>query len=243
MPRARDLRPRHQQIAAELRDLIMRGDLSPGTQLPSTAQLVTQYGAANATIQHALKALKNEGFLDSRVGKGVYVRDRQPFVIDAAAYIAPGQFRYQLLNVDTVTPPADILDGLQLEPGEPAIVRTRILLHDDQPVELSTSYYPVGIAATSSLAKPVKIRGGAPQVLADLGYPQRSFTDRISARPPTVNEVDTLDLPVGTPVIRQLRVVYSDNERPVEASVLIKGAHLYELQFRQNVRGPNNPSS
>ncbi|MEV4316774.1 winged helix-turn-helix domain-containing protein [Actinocrispum sp. NPDC049592] len=104
MPRARDNRPRHQQIAAELRDSIMRGDLSPGTQLPSTAQLVAQYGVANATIQHALKALKDEGFLDSRVGKGVYVRDRQPFVI-AAAYITPepGRFRYRLLAVDNIT--------------------------------------------------------------------------------------------------------------------------------------------
>ena len=38
---------------------------------------------------------------------------------------------------------------------------------------------------------------------------------------------------MGTPVIRQLRVIYSDNERPVEASVLIKGGHLYELLYRQ----------
>jgi len=237
LPRARDLRPRHQQIAAELRDLIMRGDLSPGTQLPSTAQLVAQYGAANATIQHALKALKDEGFLDSRVGKGVYVRDRQPFVIDAAAYIAPepGRFRYQLLGVDTVVPPADVVEGLRLEPGATAIARTRILFHDDQPVELSTSYYPADIAADSSLAKPAKIRGGAPQVLADLGFPQRAFVDRISARPPTVQEAETLDLPDGTPVIRQLRVVCSDNERPVEASVLIKGAHRYELLYHQAV--------
>lgn len=237
MPRARDHRPRHQQIAAELRDLIMRGDLSPGTQLPSTAQLVERYGAANATIQHALKALKDEGFLDSRVGKGVYVRDRQPFVIDASAYIAPepGRFRYQLLNVDNVIPPADIIAGLKLAPGGTAVVRMRILHHDDQPVELSASYYPADIAADSSLAKPAKIRGGAPQVLADLGYPQRTFIDRISARTPTVGEAETLDLPEGTPVIRQLRVVYSDNERPIEASVLIKGAHLYELLYRQTI--------
>lgn len=237
MSRARDLRPRHQQIAADLRDLIMRGDLSPGTQLPSTAQLVAQYGVANATIQHALKALKDEGFLDSRVGKGVYVRDRRPFVIDAAAYIAPApdRFRYQLLTVDTVVPPADIIDGLRLEAGTTAIVRTRILFHDDQPVELSASYYPTDIAAKSSLAEPVKIRGGAPEALADLGFPQRAFVDRISARPPTVEEAEMLDLPDGTPVIRQLRVVYSDNERPIEASVLIKGAHLYELLYHQVV--------
>jgi GntR family transcriptional regulator len=237
LPRGRDLRPRHQQIAAELRDRIMRGDLGPGAQLPSTAQLVAQYGAANATIQHALKALKDEGFLDSHVGKGVYVRDRQPLVIDAAAYIVPasGRFRYQLLAVDTIAPPADIAEGLRLEPDAMAVVRTRILFHDGQPVELSASYYPADIAAGSVLAKPAKIRGGAPQVLAELGFPQRTFADRISARPPTVEEVEALDLPDGTPVIRQLRVIYSDNERPVEASVLIKGAHLYELLYRQTI--------
>jgi GntR family transcriptional regulator len=100
-------------------------------------------------------------------------------------------------------------------------------------VELSASYYPADIAAGTSLAKAVKIRGGAPQVLSNLGFPQRRFVDRVSARPPTVEEAKTLDLPDGTPVIRQLRVTYSDNQRPVEASVLIKGAHLYELLYRQ----------
>ncbi|MDX3656176.1 GntR family transcriptional regulator [Streptomyces sp. ID05-26A] len=237
MPRARDLRPRHQQIAADLRDLIMRGDLGPGTQLPSTSQLVAQYGAANATIQHALKSLKDEGFLDSRVGKGVYVRDRQPLVVEATSYIAPapGRFRYQLVAVTTAAPPADVADGLRLGPGATAVVRTRILFHDDQPVELSASYYPTDIAAGSRLAKPAKIPGGAPKELAELGFPQRTFVDRISARPPTVEEAESLDLPDGTPVIRQLRVVHSDDERPVEASVLIKGAHLYELLYRQTV--------
>ncbi|GLY49253.1 GntR family transcriptional regulator [Lentzea sp. NBRC 102530] len=239
MPRARDLRPRHQQIAADLRDLIMRGDLAPGAQLPSTSQLVARYSAANATIQHALKSLKDEGFLDSRVGKGVYVRDRQPLVVDAAAYIAPepDRYRYQLLDVTTAAPPADVAAGLRLVPGATAVVRTRVLFHDDQPVELSASYYPADIAVGSRLAKTAKIRGGAPEALAELGYPQRTFVDRISARPPTVEEAEALDLPDGTPVMRQLRVVYSDNERPVEASVLIKGAHLYELLYRQSVAG------
>jgi GntR family transcriptional regulator len=83
-----------------------------------------------------------------------------------------------LLTVDTVVPPADVVDGLRLEPGATAIVRTRILFHDDQPVELSASYYPTEIAAGSGLAKPGKIRGGAPRALADLGFPQRSFVDR-----------------------------------------------------------------
>lgn len=237
MPRARDDRPRHQQIAADLRDQIMRGALAPGGQLPSTAELVSRYAAANATIQRALSTLKAEGFLVSHVGKGVYVRDRRPLVIDAAAYITPtqGNVHYQLISVGNVTAPADVAEALALEPGESAIVRTRVLFRDDQPVELSASYYPASIAVGTDLARRGKIRGGAPHVLAGLGFPQRSFVDRVSARPPTVEEAETLELPEGTPVIRQLRTIYSDEQRPVETSVLIKGAHQYELLYRVEI--------
>ena len=236
MPRARDDRPRHQQIAADLRDQIMRGDLAPGAQLPSTSELVGRYSAANATIQRALATLKAEGFLDSRVGKGVYVRDRQPFVIDASAYIDPGagRFRYRLVGVEEGVPPADVIEALELDLGVAAVVRRRVLVHGEQPVELSTSFYPADLAAGTDLARPAKIRGGAPRVLADLGFPQRRFVDRILARPPTVEEVEMLELPEGTPVIRQLRTIYSER-RPVEVSVLIKGAHLYELLYRQEI--------
>ncbi|GAB3161406.1 hypothetical protein GCM10027059_11470 [Myceligenerans halotolerans] len=236
MPRTVDQRPRHEQIAAELRDQILRGDLAPGVQLPSTAQLVARFDAANATIQRALKSLKDEGFLDSFVGKGVYVHDRPPLVIEAGAYQAPdATFRYRLLDVTTALPPADIAAALHLKDEEEAVCRRRILLHDDQPVELSASYYPAGLAEGTALAARGKIPGGAPKALADMGLPQRSFIDRVSARPPTQEEVEALDLPSRTPVIRQLRVVLTDDDQPVEASVLIKGAHLYELQYRQDI--------
>jgi GntR family transcriptional regulator len=71
-------------------------------------------------------------------------------------------------------------------------------------------------------------------VLAELGYPQRYFVDAVSARMPTTEEVDLLALP-DVPVIRQFRVVYSDDHRPVEVSVLVKGSHLYELLYRQPI--------
>jgi GntR family transcriptional regulator len=32
-------------------------------------------------------------------------------------------------------------------------------------------------------------------------------------------------------VLRTLRVVYSVGERPIEASVLVKAGHLYELRY------------
>jgi DNA-binding GntR family transcriptional regulator len=39
-------------------------------------ELATQYGVARMTVQQALKLLRDEGLIVSRIGSGVYVRDR-----------------------------------------------------------------------------------------------------------------------------------------------------------------------
>lgn len=224
------------QVAADLRARIMSGELGPGAQLPSTAQLEERYKTSNPTIQSAVKALKEEGFLTSHRGKGVYVRDKQPFTVDVSPYIAPspGGYSYDLLEVTAVRPTGDIALGLGLAEDERAVLRKRILRLDGEPVELDWSYYPLDLVAGSPLTRRQKIRGGAPQVLAELGFPQREMVDTVSVRMPTTEEIETLDLP-DVPVMRQFRVIYSDDRRVVEVSELIKGAHLYQLRYRQAV--------
>jgi GntR family transcriptional regulator len=233
--RKSDERPRHEQIAADLREQIMAGEFPPGAPLPSTARLVERYGAANPTIQSAIRSLKDEGFLYSQRGKGVYVRSRQPFLVEVSPYFtpSPGGYSYDLLEVAEVHPPREAAEALRLPASGTAVIRRRLMRHRGEPVELDVSYYPTEIAVGTELASPRKIRGGAPRALADLGYPERSFADRVSVRMPTTEEVGLLELP-NVPVIRQFRVIYSDGERPVEASVLIKGGHLYELLYRQS---------
>ncbi|WP_407699177.1 winged helix-turn-helix domain-containing protein [Streptomyces alkaliterrae] len=56
-----DPRSLHERIAADLRDDIMRGDLPPGGRMPTTAQLTERFSASNATVQKALRLLKDEG--------------------------------------------------------------------------------------------------------------------------------------------------------------------------------------
>lgn len=225
--------PAH-RVAAELRAQIMAGLLAPREQLPSTAQLAEQYGVATATVQNAVRALKDEGFLTSRTGAGVYVREGHAFVVRAAAYFEPASrgVSYRILDVAEVEPPVDVAAALG---EERAVCRCRVMLRGEVPVELSRSYYPASWAAGTPLAGRGKIRGGAPAVLNGLGYPQREWTDRISTRPPTTEELVTLHIPDGVPVFRQFRTVYSDGGRPVEVSVLIKPGHLYELEYRQAV--------
>jgi GntR family transcriptional regulator len=212
----------------------MSGLLTPGERLPSTKQLVERYGVAGSTIQSAVGILKAEGFLESRAGASVSVRETHAFAVEAAAYFVPASrgVTYKILDVSEVEPPADVLAEL----GENrAICRERLMLREEAPVELSRSYYPLSLAAGTPLAGRGRIRGGAPAVLADLGHPEREWTDRISTRPPTTEEVELLDIPEGVPVLRQFRTVFSDNGLPVEVSVLIKPGHLYELTYRQKI--------
>ncbi|MGW0506183.1 GntR family transcriptional regulator [Micromonospora sp. NPDC003241] len=231
----RDGRPRHEQIAADLRARIMSGDLPAGSRLPSIPTLVQQFDAATATVQRALAALKAEGLLHSEVGKGVYVRHRQALPIEAMAYVAPstGDYSYHLLRVAEVVPPADVARELELVADERAVLRHRILRHRGEPVELSWSYYPSSIAVGTELAERRKIAGGAPRVLAEIGHAQQRLSDRVSARMPTTEEIETLNLPGYVPVLRQLRVIRSAAGRPVEVSVLVKGSHLHELRYEQ----------
>ena len=54
--------------------------------------------------------------------------------------------------------------------------------------------------------------------------------DSVPARVPAQAQYRVLRLPGGLPVLRSLRVVYGDRDRPVEVSVPAKAGHRYELR-------------
>ncbi|MFF5159781.1 GntR family transcriptional regulator [Streptomyces sp. NPDC000348] len=243
-----DRRSLHERIAADLRDEIMSGDLAPGAKLPSTAQLKERFDASNATIQKALQLLKDEQLVVGRAGSAVTVREHRQRTVRPAAYMAPAEpgkpYRWlaeaaklgapahsTLLDVVETRPPVDVASALGLDGAETAVLRHQILSIDGEPVELVKSYYPLSIARDTDLTAKRKIRGGTPTLLGRLGFPPRLSVDRVSARVPTQEQYQALNLPSDLPVLRTLRVVYSDDERPVEATVMVKAGHLYELQY------------
>lgn len=236
MARREDTRPRSEQVAAQIRAQIIAGDYAPGEQLPATGALVELYGIANTTVQKALNILKDEGSITAQRGKGVYVSDRERLTVNVGTYFAPSTtgYSYELLNVAEVIPPAEVARALNLAPGERTVQRKRLMRHDGDPVELDYSYYAVDLVAGTDLAAKRRIKGGAPRVLEELGYPEREFTDRVSVRMPTTEEIEALDLP-EVPVIRQFRTVFSDDNRPVAVNIMIKGGHRYDLVYRQTV--------
>lgn len=60
-------------IAARLRASITKGNLRPGTKLPSEAELVRQYGLSRSTIRRALTMLAVEQLIDPVPQRGWFV--------------------------------------------------------------------------------------------------------------------------------------------------------------------------
>ncbi|MGW1448201.1 GntR family transcriptional regulator, partial [Micromonospora sp. NPDC002411] len=73
-----DLTPPYLRIVAELRRRITEGELSPGDRVPSTRQIVREWGVAMATASRALTALRQESLVRAVPGVGMVVTGAEP---------------------------------------------------------------------------------------------------------------------------------------------------------------------
>lgn len=63
----------YRQIADQLRSLIARGEFEDG-RLPAERDLARQLGVSRPSVREALIALEVEGWVEVRIGSGIYVR-------------------------------------------------------------------------------------------------------------------------------------------------------------------------
>lgn len=63
VPKASDV------LAARLRELILKGQLAPGAQLPAERDLVSESGLSRAPVREALRVLESEGLIVTRPGR------------------------------------------------------------------------------------------------------------------------------------------------------------------------------
>ena len=68
----------YRQIADQIAALIDDGEYKPGTRLPPERDLAKQLGVSRPSVREALIALEVEGYVEVRVGSGVYVTGGKP---------------------------------------------------------------------------------------------------------------------------------------------------------------------
>ena len=70
--------PVHVQLQTQIRHLISTGSLKAGMQLPTVRQLAGFLRINRNTVARALADLQQDGYLESRQGRGTFVVDRPP---------------------------------------------------------------------------------------------------------------------------------------------------------------------
>ena len=237
------------QIADQLRTAIERGQLVEGDRLPSEAKLMEHYDVARMTVRNALQVLQVEGLTLSEHGRGVFVRSRPPvrrlasdrfarrhrkegkaaFIVESDQLGAKSDV--DMIEITKAPPPPEIADLLRLPDGVPVVVRSRRYSLNGKPVETAVSYIPADIADGTPIADPNPGPGGIYGRIEDLGHTLERFTEEVSARMPTPEEVRVLRLSPGTPVFRLVRTAYDLEGRAVEVCDTVMASDAYVLSY------------
>jgi GntR family transcriptional regulator len=155
-----------------------------------------------------------------------------PWAQEAADHGKRGTQR--LLDAGEEVPPPQVAALLGLAHGQTAIRRRRIILADEQPMEIADSWYPLGIAQDSPLAEARRIKGGAVSYLAGVGYIPAVSSETVGTRLPDDDERSLLDLAHGTPVLTLHRALATSGGSVFEVAVMTMRPER-QLHYRMRI--------
>jgi GntR family transcriptional regulator len=242
-------RPVYKQIADALRQRIEGGQLAPGERVPSEAQLVDEFRVAQGTIRQAVAVLRGEGLVIAEHGRGVFVRQkpkirrlahdrfaRRHRDAGKAAFLAEAEKAHVTPRVDVVfvgEEPArrDVAELLGVSEGDSVLARRRRYFSDEEPTELASSFLPLDLVEGTPIADANPGPGGIYARLEESGHELARFTEEVSARMPTPDELRALQLAPGTPVLTLTRVAYDTAGRAVEVCDTVMSSDHYVLAY------------
>jgi len=236
-------RPLSAQLADLLREEILEGTRRPGSKLPSESGFQEEYGLSRTPIREALRILQAEGLIISRKAHGSFVREEKPIrrvaagrhsgsnrpVFDESIESQGHVPSRRMLQTGRVEVPTEIADLLTVPRRSEAVIRQRLHLVDDEPVSISTSYYPLWLAQDTALESPDAIPQSPDALIESLGHTFGKCTEIIRARMPRHDEARRLNLGPGIPVIRVTRTDYATDGRPLQVADDLFAANRHEI--------------
>ncbi|MBB6121678.1 UTRA domain-containing protein [Nocardiopsis algeriensis] len=237
-----DRQPRYLWLAEQLRKPILRGEMPPGTRLPSRTRLARTYRVSEQISRTALRLLVTEGLVEARPGSGYYVRSApEVFRIcrtDGSSGSGVGLLSRELVGTEQEPCAPPLSRRLRLREGEPVYRTTSRGLASDRPVTLHRSWEPASLTA-GTLRTPFDTSPGSGLLdrLCSVGHPVDRVIEEVGVRALHDSEASLLGAAPGTPVLVVERTHFSGN-RAVETSDLIGSAEHCRLLYRLALARP-----
>lgn len=74
--------PIYEQVIDEIKKEIVRGELNPGDKLPSQRKLAQKIEVNPNTVQRAYRELEQRGFVETKRGRGTFIKDDDQVMIE-----------------------------------------------------------------------------------------------------------------------------------------------------------------
>jgi DNA-binding FadR family transcriptional regulator len=103
----------YRQIGEQLRKLIEAGEFKVGARLPAERDLATQLGVSRPSLREALIALEVQGYIEVRMGSGIYVCE-------------PATGQGLALDLEREEAPLELIHARRLVEGEVAAAAARV---------------------------------------------------------------------------------------------------------------------
>ncbi|MFA1548805.1 GntR family transcriptional regulator [Actinomadura chokoriensis] len=230
--------PKYAQLVTELQRRIESGRYPPGSAMPSEHQLIEEFSVSRPTVVSALRVLRDQGWIDSRQGKGRFVRGRPALASLESA--RAGQVRLagseasipgEVLAAGVVDAPNRVRSLLDLGSSGKGFLRRRLLTADGTPSELLSLWLPLDLAEGTNLTSAEPLQQGVRQHLESRkGVKFDHVIEHIVARMPTGEEAAALSMRAGTPVLVVYATARDAAGRPLLVVDTVLPADLHELE-------------
>ncbi|MBF6464510.1 GntR family transcriptional regulator [Nocardia beijingensis] len=226
--------PKYLQIAAHLRELIERGELAAGAEVPSERELAARWKVARPTAAKALNTLRQQGIVRSRRGSGTYVAEQSALLRESAPRYEsspPGLHSVRVLRAEVVEGPREVTAALGLPASSAVVVRKLLSEGNSGAARLVTCWYPGEFASAATLLlEPEPVPGdGSRYPEAVLGRGVAIVRESVGARLATEDERRHLALapPAAVLVVHRIgldahgvALVYRESVHPPGRSTL-----------------------
>jgi GntR family transcriptional regulator len=219
--------PKYHRIYLVLREQLHEGRFASG--LPGELALMQQFGVARVTVRRALEQLAGEGLISREPGRGTRPIGPGERRVTGAAndpmrtqltgllenLVSMGlRTSVKVLDVGTVTASEAVAQALGIAPGDPVQKAIRVRSTREGPLSHITTYVPAEVARRFGRRelsrKPILL------LLEEAGVKVGRAVQIISARLADAEVAGHLDVSVGSALLAVRRLIYDEQERPVQ---------------------------
>jgi GntR family transcriptional regulator len=228
--------PLYFQLAEKIK-LMIQQQFQPGDLLPSEADLITRYSVSRNTVRQAIELLEQQGFVNSRQGRGTFVASKgsryqiQKLVSFSEDMRRRGQHPDSiLLGLETVVPPANIASELNLQPDDQVDVIRRLRLADGEPMAISTAYIPSNLLP--GLTAEMLVSASLYELIATRLSLAISYADRsVRSITATPEQAALLKIPMGSALMVVEGPAFLENDQPIEYVITYYRGDRYEFVY------------